>query len=391
MMAIDSARHKAAARTGTACAAGADGGLVPSQAAWFGLEDDEPTASGLYAGLVFNRPIEQVLTYGVPRRLAGAIRVGQRVRAPWAAGTSWRRGTACGSTASAPAGLDPMRIKELVEILDPIPLIDGRMLELTRWLAEYYACSWGQALDAAVPSGVKKHAGTRVGTFLVVPEETREAMRAGPLEPKLSAKQTAVLEVLCRGDEPLTTSDVCRLAKCSPVPVQALLKQGLVHTVRRRLPMGPGGPSAAAAEPPRAVDPPSPAGEGPSGPVAKATPVLTDEQAATMSRIEPALESGGFAPFLIHGVTGSGKTEVYLSAIERVVARGREAIVLVPEISLTPQTIRRFRRRFGRVAVLHSHLSDAERHRHWQSIAAGQIEVVVGVRSAVFAPCAGWD
>ena len=89
---------------------------------------------------------------------------------------------------------------------------------------------------------------------------------------------------------------------------------------------------------------------------------------------------------MLHGVTGSGKTEVYLSAIERVVARGREAIVLVPEISLTPQTIRRFRRRFPKVAVLHSHLSDAERHRHWQSIARGEIQVVVGARSAVFAP-----
>ena len=85
-------------------------------------------------------------------------------------------------------------------------------------------------------------------------------------------------------------------------------------------------------------------------------------------------------------MTGSGKTEVYLAAIEQVVARGREAIVLVPEISLTPQTIRRFRRRFARVAVLHSHLSDAERHRHWQSIASGEVQVVVGVRSAVFAP-----
>ena len=85
-------------------------------------------------------------------------------------------------------------------------------------------------------------------------------------------------------------------------------------------------------------------------------------------------------------MTGSGKTEVYLSAIEQVVARGREAIVLVPEISLTPQTIRRFRRRFDRVAVLHSHLSDVERHRHWQSIAAGEVEVVVGARSAIFAP-----
>ena len=89
---------------------------------------------------------------------------------------------------------------------------------------------------------------------------------------------------------------------------------------------------------------------------------------------------------MIHGVTGSGKTEVYLAAIEEVVARGREAIVLVPEISLTPQTIRRFRRRFARVAVLHSHMSDAERHRHWQSIASGEVQVVVGARSAVFAP-----
>ncbi len=105
-----------------------------------------------------------------------------------------------------------------------------------------------------------------------------------------------------------------------------------------------------------------------------------------LAQLSPALQAEGFAPFLIHGATGSGKTEVYLAAIEEVVARGREAIVLVPEISLTPQTIRRFRRRFDHVAVLHSHLSDAERHRHWQSIAAGEVQVVVGARSAIFAP-----
>ena len=120
---------------------------------------------------------------------------------------------------AGPGGVStPCGSRTLVEVLDPLPLIDRKMLELTRWLAEYYACSWGQALDAAVPAGVKKHAGTRVGTFLVVPEETREALRAGPIVPKLSAKQAAVLDVLCRGDEPLTTADVCRLAKCSSVP-----------------------------------------------------------------------------------------------------------------------------------------------------------------------------
>ena len=281
-----------------------------------------------------------------------------------------------------------MRIKELVEVLDPIPLIDARMLELTRWMAEYYACSWGQALDAAVPAGVKKHAGTRIGTFLVVPEETREALARADRAQALGQADGGA------GD---------------PLPRRRAADD------RRRLPAGqvqlrarPGALEARAGahRPPPAADGhrrtirgrcvrtrasrslrTAPPGDGPANPDGKVSGLmLTAEQAAILGRIEPALESGGFAPFLIHGVTGSGKTEVYLSAIERVVARGREAIVLVPEISLTPQTIRRFRRRFGRVAVLHSHLSDAERHRHWQSIAAGEVEVVVGVRSAVFAP-----
>ena len=88
----------------------------------------------------------------------------------------------------------------------------------------------------------------------------------------------------------------------------------------------------------------------------------------------------------MHGVTGSGKTEVYIQAIREVVEMGRQAIVLVPEISLTPQTLERFRSRLDHVAVLHSHLSDAERHWHWQEIAEGRVQVVVGARSAIFAP-----
>jgi primosomal protein N' (replication factor Y) len=360
---------------------GGNGSGGAHQDVWFGLADEgELLARNVYAGVVFNRPIEQVLTYRVPARLAKGLRAGQRVRAPLGRGDKLAVGYCVQVEDRAPEGLDPMRIKALVEVLDPTALIDRKMLELTRWLADYYACSWGQALDAAVPAGVKKHAGTRVGTFLVVPEETREAMQARTIEPRLSAKQAAVLEILARSDEPLTTADVCRLAKCSPVPIQALQKMGLIHSVRRRLPLGLGHPPAADGRPEATV--PRPTGAAPD----RSPCILTADQAATLARIEPALEAGGFAPYLIHGVTGSGKTEVYLSAIERVVARGREAIVLVPEISLTPQTIRRFRRRFARVAVLHSHLSDAERHRHWQGIASGEIEVVVGVRSAIFAP-----
>src|SRR5207248_7570016 len=102
--------------------------------------------------------------------------------------------------------------------------------------------------------------------------------------------------------------------------------------------------------------------------------------------LEPALRAGGFRPFLLHGVTGSGKTEIYLQAMEEVIRQGKEALVLVPEISLTPQTVQRFRGRCGEVAVLHSHLGDAERGGHWRRIAAGRVHVIVRARSAVFAP-----
>jgi len=369
--------------------------VVPRQATWFGIADDAALASGTFVGVVFNRPIDQVLTYRVPGPLTRIIQPGQRVRVPLGRGDRLSVGYCVRVDAQLPAGFDPARIKDVIEVLDPVPLIDAKMLDLTRWLADYYACSWGQALDAAVPAGVKKHAGTRVGTFLIVPEETRAALRSETLKTPLTPKQAAVLEVLCRGDELLTTADVCRLAKCTSVPIQALRKEGLVHTVRKRLPVGlpPSQAKPAARLPRRAPDgSPVPAsvadasarGAGPE--TGRPRLIPTGDQATALTRLAPALESGGFAPFLIHGVTGSGKTEVYLSAIEQVVARGREAIVLVPEISLTPQTIRRFRRRFTKVAVLHSHLSDAERHRYWQSIASGEVQVIVGVRSAVFAP-----
>ena len=360
--------------------------VAPRQEAWFGISDhDSALAEGPFAGVVFNRPIEQVFTYRVPSRLKRIIQPGQRVRVPLGRGDHMAVGYCVQIDASLPGDLDPARIKDVVEVLDPLPLIDGKMLELTRWMADYYACSWGQALDAVVPAGVKKHAGTRIGTFLIIPQEIRADLRAEILKRRLPPKQTAVLEVLARSDEPLTVADVCRMAKCTTVPIKGLQKQGLVHTVRRRMPVGlpassanveqPPGPDSAGAPARRAVPAQAPT-----------RPTPTPEQAATLERLVPAIASGGFAPFLIHGVTSSGKTEVYLAAIEEVVARDCEAIVLVPEISLTPQTIRRFRRRFARVAVLHSHMSDAERHRHWQSIASGEVQVVVGARSAVFAP-----
>ena len=335
------------------------------QSAWFGLEDAETlrAANDVFAGVVFNRPLEQVLTYRVPDWLKESLRVGQRVMAPLGKANKAEVGYCVAIGKGPPQGVEFSRIKDLSEILDNPPLIDAAMLELTRWMAGYYACAWGQALDAVVPAGVKKQAGTRIGTYLVVSEEVLAKREELTLPPK----QAEAFAVLCRASEPLTVSDVCRMAKCAPGPVKALRDRGLILAVKRRLRK-----NSKTAEPPP--------------PEARARLELTTEQQEVLDVLTPALRADAFQTFLIHGVTGSGKTEVYLCAIEEVVARGREAIVLVPEISLTPQTIRRFKRRFPKVAVLHSHLSDAERHRHWQSIAAGEAQVVVGARSAVFAP-----
>jgi primosomal protein N' (replication factor Y) (superfamily II helicase) len=364
---------------------------------WFEVAREPVPEDGSFAGVVFNRPLEQVWTYRVPKRLERLIQPGQRVRVPLGRGERPVVGYCVRVDREPPAALDSKQIKDVVELLDSPPLIDQKMLEMTHWMADYYACSWGQALDAVVPAGVKKHSGTRIGTFLVVPEETRDALRAHSIEPRLTAKQEAVLEVLCRGNEPLTVADVCRLAHCTAVPIHALKHRGLLHTVRKRLPVGLKTVSSASGRSP--VGAPQSfsadaqafaAGTEPvrdrQGRAAGHSLVLTGEQTEALAKIAQAIDGGGFAPFLIHGVTGSGKTEIYLKAIEQVVARGQEAIVLVPEISLTPQTIQRFSERFDKVAVLHSHLSDAERHRYWQSIASGLVQVVVGVRSAIFAP-----
>lgn len=329
------------------------------QSALFAVSDDGP-----FAGVVLNRPVDGVFSYRIPKEMVERLHPGARVRVPLGKGNTPTTAYCVQIDRELGEGVEPGRVKDLLDVLDDPPLIDDSMLELTKWMASYYCCSWGQALDSVVPAGVKKGAGTHVITFLTVPDEVK--LDRENLD--LPAKQAEALAVLCRSKELLTIEDACRLAGCAPGPIAALKRKGLVHTVRRRADKPVKGAKASAAE------------------AARAPLDLTAEQRLALDIMRPSLEGDGFAAYLLHGVTGSGKTEVYLSAIESVVARGREAIVLVPEISLTPQTIRRFARRFKKVAVLHSHLSDVERHRHWRSIAAGEVDVVVGARSAVFAP-----
>ena len=181
---------------------------------------------------------------------------------------------------------------------------------------------------------------------------------------KLPAKQRAVIEALVAAGRPMRVDELSEAAQCGVVPIHGLRDKGLIVSLRERVQSIPFMPVP---EPHREI-------------------TLNPDQQRAVDTILATVRAAEHRTLLLHGVTGSGKTEVYIRAIEEIVSYGRQAIVLVPEISLTPQTIRRFASRFPSVAVLHSHLTDAERHGHWKQIASGAVQVVVGARSAVFAP-----
>jgi primosomal protein N' (replication factor Y) len=324
----------------------------------FDPEEDAPATAGLFADIVFDRPLDHAFTYAIGETLRGAVAVGKRVRAPFGRGDRPTVGYCVGVHEAAPT----RAVKELIGVLDAEPLLTDHLLRLTRWMADYYLCGWGQVLNAVVPAGARDQAGTRTRPFV---EAVPEAEAPNP-EPKLSAKQIEVLQQLRAAGRAVDVRQLQRQAGCGAGPIDGLIQKGLARRVMRRVDQFTDSSEAA---------------DAPAPPL-----TLNADQLGVWQTLEPALRSGGYRAFLLHGVTGSGKTEVYLRAIEEVLRQGKEALVLVPEISLTPQTIARFRGRCGEIAVLHSHLGDAERGGHWRRVAAGGVQVVVGARSAVFAP-----
>lgn len=286
---------------------------------------------------------------------------GRRVRVPLGRGNRPMVGY-CVAVENKPV-VRTRPLKELRGVVDPVSLVSPAMLRLTRWMADHYLTTWGQVLDAVVPAGVRGKAGTRDVTLLSVP--TQVAARLTTLE--LPPKQTEVLKNLAASPKPLSIKQLAMRVGCTTGPINTLRKKGLIESRVERL-----ATDALSAED-LAVDRQPPKH-------------LSEDQTKTLATILGSIEAAEQETILVHGVTSSGKTEVYLQAIERVVSFGRQAIVLVPEISLTPQTVGRFRERFDHIAVLHSHQSDVERHRQWRRIAAGEVQVVVGARSAIFAP-----
>lgn len=383
-----------------------------------------------FAEIVLPVPLDRTFTYALPESLQERAAVGMRAVAPM------RNRVETGYITSLTDVVPEFETKAILDLPDERPVFQPNMLKLCRWLADYYCCSWGEALQCAVPAGMK--IGTKL-RYTLVPDKLHgkftdrqkklvaELYARGPLtEGQIAAGvgRTALsntLQALVRRGvlvaEPiakeasasiLTETWVCLVPEAVPdgetlgrwqrrAPKQAAVYLDLLH----------GAPELPAttlydrhkvdSSILRALEAKglvrreerelyrAPEVQADAGSAVKHR--LNDEQQAAYEAIGDRLRARAFQTFLLQGITGSGKTEVYLQAIEDVLALGRDAIILVPEISLTPQTVGRFFARFEQdIAVLHSGLSTGERYDEWRRAQRGEVRIVVGARSAVFAP-----
>ncbi len=361
---------------------------------------------------------ERLFDYAVPAAIAAELKVGMRVQVPFGSRTCCGYVIECIAAAERPDivmqpglfGDEPAtakgRLRHIIAIDDPLPFFSPQLLQLLRWLAGYYCASMESALRSALPAPVRDgNTKARELLFVCATPQTEEHLKADSpsaiATQKLSARQRDLLQQITTRQGGLLNV-LCRELKCAPETLRRLEKQGYLtiepQQIRRDplanrtiipsspLPLMPqqaaalqlicGGRHAVAADCGRAG-------------LSETAADGCGEPSLPFKAVEPPVAAAAKAPLpvLLYGVTGSGKTEVYLQAIAHVLEQGGGAIVLVPEIALTPQTVRRFAGRFGdKIAVLHSALSEGERFDEWHRIRAGEAQVVVGPRSAVFAP-----
>ena len=253
----------------------------------------------------------------------------------------------------------PDKIKSILEILDDEAFLPGDVVDLALWVAEYYACGAGDALAAAVPS-TQAHKTIRIAVLTAQGHDQNIATKG---------RQKEAVELLRGSPGGMPVPDL-NVRGISADVLQRLAAKGLIAFHHQRIERDPFTSGATISMAAVSDD-----------------RVLTEEQARALDALGAAASTGGFSVFLLQGVTGSGKTEVYLRLADRVLRSGRSVLVLVPEIALTPAVAGAFRDAFGdRVAVQHSGLSDGERSDQWFRIRRGEVSVVVGTRSAVFAP-----
>ncbi len=316
-----------------------------------------------YARVIIDRSIRRELDYLIPEMLAEKVSIGSRVRVPF------RERSALATVVAVVEETDAEGIRPIEALVGDKPVLSAKLIELARWMGAYYCCPIEAVMRSLLPQVIRKAEVTWKKQLFVsaageVPADEIDKLR------RRAPRQAELLEAVSKLREPMPAAELLRQTSLDNQTLRALEKRGFI-VLREE----------AVARDPHADD----------LFIASTDLVLNPEQATALGAVEEALGAPSKAkPILLHGVTGSGKTEIYLQAIHSTLKRGKTAIVLVPEISLTPQTVERFKSRFAEaqdtVAVLHSHLSEGERHDEWHKIHAGRARIVVGARSAVFAP-----
>ena len=301
--------------------------------------------------------------YLVPPRFAPEIAPGSRVLVPF--GRRRLIGIVLGPVESTE------ELKPVVAVLDPEPLLTLDELEFLRWAAAYYLHPLGEVIRAALPAGLLTppraddgDQGTPDHRVSIRMETFFRVVAGAETDQRLGGRALAIFDAISAVVELSRTELRSRFSEPGP-QIKRLVELSLITREEREVYRDPFREEAVTRD---------------------AELLLNERQAAAVAALTAAL-GHGFTPFLLHGITGSGKTEVYLQTIATAVATGKSALVLVPEIALTPQLVKRFRRRFAcGIAVLHSGLSNGERYDEWRRIRRGEVRIVIGARSAIFAP-----
>ena len=317
----------------------------------------------IYARVLIDRAIHRELDYLVPDEFADRLEIGWRVRVPF------REKSALATVVAILEETDVSGIRPIEAIVGEKPALSLKVLELARWMSAYYCCSIETVMRSLLPQVIRRaEVGWKKQLFvraarLASAEEIEKLRKRAP-------RQAELLEAVGKLTAPILAADLLRQTSLDNQTLRALEKRGFIELREEAVQRDPHADEQF---------------------IATTHLVLNAEQTVALAAVEEALAAPENAkPLLLHGVTGSGKTEIYLQAIKSALARGKTAIVLVPEISLTPQTVERFKSRFAEtedmVAVLHSRLSEGERHDEWHKIQSGRARIVIGARSAVFAP-----
>lgn len=293
---------------------------------------------------------DRLYTYKVPEGMD--LEVGMRVLVPFK--NRLVEGYVVSLTDKPSYSLE--KIKSVYKILDKYPVFNDKMIELAKWMRDYYKCYFSEVFQTIMPAGIDRGEKKVKLVRLKIEDVFEEDFKKAP-------RQYEVLRYL-KKRSPIKLSELVKILNTDYGTIRALEKKGYIEVYEEEI----------SRFQVRDVEKTFP-------------PILTEEQKRAVEEVKKSIFSGQPDAYLLFGVTGSGKTEVYLKLIEETVKIGKSAIVLVPEIALTPQTIERFVSRFGnRVAVIHSGLSPGERFDEWRKVKNKEVDVVVGVRSAVFAP-----